>query len=460
MGMVVSSSPFIVLVFGTALILIVGLLWRPGEPPVVLLLPVLLQFTEVALKPVTAALTDTPLQDLADFGSNLQPAGLFGLAGVIALALGLHIGARASRASIKGVPIPWPFQRILAGALAAIVAGHAFAIVARSFGGASQIILALSQIRCAGLFVLAYSVLSIDRGRWWLTTVVGVELVLGMSGFFGDFRMVLLVLLTAAMASAQGKLRISSIFTLALGSALMLVLAVFWSSIKIEYRDFLNKGTKEQVVLQPLDARLGFLAGKAIDFDGRQFADGLEKLSGRLSYIDFLAATMERVPDEVPHEGGALLGAAVWHIVTPRILFPDKPEVPSDTAVTAYYTGVETVLTNVEATSISIGYLGELYIDFGIAGALIAVVLIGFAFGRLYRAIRDYSRLPAVINYSFCMMLAIPMSTFGMALIKLIGGFVMVAAVAMVSQRVIGPVLSPTKYARGSNRVSLRRTRA
>src|SRR6516225_8885883 len=103
-GMLVSSSPLTLLVFGTALILIIGLLWRPDEPPV-LLLPVLIQFTEVALKPVTAALTDTPLQDLSEFGSNLQPAGLFGLAGVIALMVGLQIGARVSRASIKGVSI-------------------------------------------------------------------------------------------------------------------------------------------------------------------------------------------------------------------------------------------------------------------------------------------------------------------------------------------------------------------
>jgi hypothetical protein len=453
--MVVSSSPLIVLVFGTALILIVGLLWRPGELPV-LLLPVLIQFTEVALKPVTAALTDVPLQDLSEFGSNLQPAGLFGLAGVIALVLGLQIGTRVSRAPIKDVLIPWPFQRILAGALAAIVAGHAFEIVAWNFGGARQIILALGGIKWAGLFVLTYSVLSIGRGRWWLTAVVGVELVLGMTGFFSDFRMVLFVLLTAAIASAQEKLRISSIFTLALGGVLMLLLAVFWSSIKIDYRDFLNKGTSEQVVLQPLDARINFLAGKAVDFDGRQFADGLEKLNARLSYIDFLAATMERVPDDIPHEAGAHLSAAVWHIMTPRILFPDKAEVPSDTDSTLYYTGLETVELNVADTSISIGYLGELYIDFGIAGALIAAVLIGFAFGRLYRAIRDYSDLPALINYSFCMLLALSMSSFEAALIKLIGGFVMVAAVAMVSQRVI--VLSLSRYARASGRVNLRRT--
>jgi hypothetical protein len=144
--------------------------------------------------------------------------------------------------------------------------------------------------------------------------------------------------------------------------------------------------------------------------------------------------------------------------MTPRILFPDKPEVLSDTVVTAYYTGVESVLSNTEDTSISIGYLGELYIDFGIVGALIAVVLIGFAFGRLYRAIRDYSQVPTLINYGFCMMLALSMSTFGIALIKLIGGFVMVAAVAMVSQRVIWPVLSTSRYARASGRVSLRRT--
>ena len=87
-----SPSPLVVLASGIVCILILVLLWRPGELPILLLVPVFLQFTEVALKPITTAFTGTSLQDLADFDANLEPAALFGLTGVAALAFGLRIG--------------------------------------------------------------------------------------------------------------------------------------------------------------------------------------------------------------------------------------------------------------------------------------------------------------------------------------------------------------------------------
>ena len=146
-----------------------------------------------------------------------------------------------------------------------------------------------------------------------------------MTGFFSDFRLVLFVLFGAVMA-AHSTVTTRAIMGLVVGAVLTFGLAVFWSAVKRDYRVFLNQGTGAQVVLQPLDERLAYLANKAAEFDGRQFADGLELLLARLSYIDFLAATMERVPAVLPHEGGALVGGAVLHVLTPRILFPDKPE--------------------------------------------------------------------------------------------------------------------------------------
>jgi hypothetical protein len=219
------------------------------------------------------------------------------------------------------------------------------------------------------------------------------------------------------------------------------LLGVFWSAVKKDYRNFLNLGTGGQVVLQPVDERLAFLVNKAAEFDGRQFAYGVELLLGRLSYIDFLAATMEQVPKALPHEGGALLGAAVWHVLTPRILFPEKPELPSDTLMTAYYTGVAEAVWADETTSISIGYMGELYIDFGVGGALLAVFLMGLAYGKCYRVIRDDPRTPSFVNYGLCMMVALAFSTFGTALIKLVGSLLMVMIAAFALQRLLWPVL-------------------
>jgi hypothetical protein len=439
-GMFASSSPLVVLASGSVAVLTLVLLWRPGELPI-LLLPAFYQFVQIALKPIMTAFTGTSLQDLSDFDANLEPAALFGLAALTALAVGLRWGTGRARTPSTNLTIEsLPFSRILAVALAAIAFGHALDIVSAMVAGARQIALALSGVKWAGLFILAYSTLRLRRGVPLLAGVVVFEIVLGVSGFFADFRLVLFVLL-GAMLATYGTLRARGIVTLAAGAALTLFLGVFWSSVKKDYRSFLNQGTGEQVVLQPLDERLSYLASEAAEFDSEQFAEGFDNLLARLSYIDFLAVTMKRVPEAIPHEDGARLAEAVLHVLTPRVLFPDKSELRRDTEVTAYYTDVADAVRADERTSISIGYLGELYIDFGIGGALLAVFLMGIASGRCYRAIRDHPGAPAFFNQGLCMMVALALATFDTSLTKLVGGFVMVVAAALLLQRWIWPAL-------------------
>jgi hypothetical protein len=439
-GMVTSPSPLLVLASGVVALFIVVSLWRPGELPI-LLLPAFLQFMSVALKPVTTAFNGKPLQDLSENSSNLEPAALFALAGIAALALGLRlgIGRVPARTQYAGIDV-WPFKRVLALSLVVIVTGHVLEPMAARFGGARQIVLAMSGIESAGLFVLAYTVLRLRRGVNWLIGVVAIEIILGMIGFFGNFKMTVIVVLSAVVAT-QRKLGARGIMMSGLGAMLAFILAVFWTSGKAEYRAFLNRGTNAQVVLQPFDERLGYLGDKVAEFDGQKFEEGVTQLLARISYIDFLAATMTRVPEVIPHEDGGLVGKAIWHVLTPRILFPDKPALRSDTEVTAYYTNLNAAVFAWADTSISIGYLGELYIDFGILGSLIAVFLMSLAFGRFYRAIRDHPRVPSFANYGFCLMLGLGITSFEISLIKMIGGVVMIAAIVLALQRLAWPAL-------------------
>jgi hypothetical protein len=46
--------------------------------------------------------------------------------------------------------------------------------------------------------------------------------------------------------------------------------------------------------------------------------------------IYYPALAVERVPSILPHTNGAILNDALTHIVTPRVFFPDKPELMSD----------------------------------------------------------------------------------------------------------------------------------
>jgi hypothetical protein len=431
-GVVTSPSPFVVLASGVVGILMIALLWRPGEPPL-LLIPVSFQFLSVAMKPIETAITGSSLRDLSDYGADLESAVLFGLGAIACIAIGFRVGSGRARRQIDDTEV-WPFRNILFVALAGLIAGHLLDILAERSGGARQILLALSGIKWAGVFVLACWTLRRRQGVHWLAMVLGFEIVLGMSGFFADFRMVVFVLFGAATA-AYGTLRARAVIAIGVGGLLAIVLGSFWSEAKTDYREFLNAGTGGQIVLQPFEERLQFLAEKVANFDGHQFADGFELLCARISYLDFTAVTMERVPAIIPHESGSHLLQAIYHVLTPRILFPDKAELPSDTAMTAYYTGVDDAVLADENTSISLGYLGELYVDFGVGGALLVVFLMAVGFGRCYRAIRDYPLTPSLINYGLCMMVALAAASFETALIKLIGSIVMVLFAAVAIQR-------------------------
>jgi hypothetical protein len=225
-----------------------------------------------------------------------------------------------------------------------------------------------------------------------------------------------------------------------------LTVAIFWSAIKQDYRLYMNEGTGAQVVLVPLGERLYYLTSEASKFAADDFARGFDALVSRHGYIDYLARTMETVPDLFPYENGALTAAVVQHITAPRFLFPDKPPLPSDTEVMARYT--DQVFVWSENTSISIGHLAELYVDFGYMGGLCGMIMIGLGLGTVYRAILAYRSTPAFLASGLCLMTVLPAADFGIAYAKLVGAVVFCSAIAIVFQRVGAPLLLKALHVR------------
>jgi hypothetical protein len=95
----------------------------------------------------------------------------------------------------------------------------------------------------------------------------------------------------------------------------------------------------------------------------------------------------------------------------------------------------QVLMSDNENTSISIGYLGELYIDFGLIGGLGAVCVIGWIVGYVYRYLRAHAAAPALFTSGLCLMIALPVAYFGTAYVKLVGSFVFSSVIAIVAQR-------------------------
>jgi hypothetical protein len=430
-------ATFAVLGFG------VYLFWPVTDAPL-LLLAFGQQWLSVAIKPIETAVLRQPLDELSDFGGALTPAAWFGLAALMFLAVGMKLGIGRKRIDWSRTLAldakAWPQKELILFALALLVAGHLLEYLSNYAGAARQIVLALGAARQAGLFMLAFWCLSNGRALGLLAAVVTLEIAFGLTGFFAGFRDTLLVFLIAAVA-AKPRLSVVSIAGAVVGVAAMLSVSIFWSAIKPQYRDFLNEGVGGQVAAQPLGDRIAFVADAANHMDAERLRFGVTSLVARTSYIDFLAKTIEYVPTYRPHTNGSQIGQALVHILTPRILFPDKPPTPLDTAVTAEFTGLR--MANDTGASISIGYVGEFYIDFGFIGSCLCTFAMGALGGLCLYLLRIRFEMSMMVNYGLAVAALLQFSLFETALIKFLGGAVTALIAALLLQRFILPRIAP-----------------
>jgi hypothetical protein len=116
-----------------------------------------------------------------------------------------------------------------------------------------------------------------------------------------------------------------------------------------------------------------------------------DALVDRMWTIYYPALAVARVPKILPHTGGAILLAALTHVVTPRVFFPDKGELVSDSDMVRKYANVA-VAGRESNTSIAFGYSAEAYIDFGLPLMFAPVLLFGVFIGLCYVTFRHLIR--------------------------------------------------------------------
>jgi hypothetical protein len=147
------------------------------------------------------------------------------------------------------------------------------------------------------------------------------------------------------------------------------------------------------------------------------------------------------VPSNLPFQNGQQIGATIINVLQPRLLFPDKDPLPSDSEVLEKYTGIIFGGSSGIGTSVSLGYVAELYVDFGPFGAVITAFIMGFLGGRAVRYVVSSGSLPAIVSYGLAVMLAVTVTQFDAALIKMVGGFVTTLAAILVLRRFVLPPL-------------------
>lgn len=246
--------------------------------------------------------------------------------------------------------------------------------------GLTQGVLALTYI----LFALFYLILRrlVYLKRWATGAMfVALELTLGMIGFFAEFREPLFIAVVVVAEQFDYR-RAGHWVSLATVGTVMGLTGVLWIGIRSPLRQY-----ADQLSSLTVADRIDYSAALAQDFfsgSTERKLDAVDTFIDRMWDVYYPALALARVPSQVAHTDGALMTTAVQHVLTPRLLVPDKQDVESDSLQVRRFAGTY-VAGPEQNTTISFGYAIQSYIDYGIPLMFVPVFVYGILMGMAYR---------------------------------------------------------------------------
>jgi hypothetical protein len=421
----------------------VPLLWRPGEPPILLFI-FLYQWMQSATGALYGNAIGVPLMDLHVYrGEHEFAAGLM-LTGTLVLALAMRAVAgrpvRHLHTRIVGLLSARPFGFWLRVYAVAWVFGATCAALASFAGGLRQPLLALSGIKWAAFVLLTFAAFAVpNRGgpKAWMM-VFAFEFALSIGGFFASFKDVFLYSL---FGIATCNVRIGG-RTLLVGAVLgvaMISVGVIWTAIKMDYRSFANEGSRQQVVIVDYSARIAEIGRLLGELNEGKLKAATGDFFERLMYHQFFGAAATNVPNIIPYAGGEIWGEAILRPFMPRLFFPDKREI-NDSDLTNEYTELG-VSTAEQGTSISLGYMAEAYIDFGPVLMFAAVAGLGAGLGYFYRWLLGQPGPLVVIGAALAPFALMPAHLAETSILKLGSTFFLSIIACVVTLKILSPML-------------------
>lgn len=345
------------------------------------------QWTQVCSGFLYTLLTGRELE--ATHASDYRTMMYLGLFSILGLAVGIRLGYdflaqrtidRPVNTQIVSNGMLWV---LYAGSLAATATLQA---LAWDYPMLTQPILALTFARLAILYLVLRRLVAPELNVIALAGIVGLEVVLGLTSYFAGFREPL-VLATLAVLEVFDRRKAAHWATAAVLAVSASMLGLLWLGVRVEYRrDFADIEMFEESQDMRL-ARLQELTEGWWKRDSHEFWWNLDLLIDRMWPVYYPGLAVARVPSILPHTDGRLMAASLAHIFMPRILFPEKPDLPSDSDMVRHYSGVWVAGAD-QGTSIAFGYVAESYLDFGVPLMFLPMLVWGAFVGASYRAVQ------------------------------------------------------------------------
>jgi hypothetical protein len=224
-----------------------------------------------------------------------------------------------------------------------------------------------------------------------------VEFGLGFLSYFSDFKTVLFFV-SILLLTLMSYFKFSRFILIVPSLIAVFYGGIFWTSIKSDYRSFLNKGSKTQSVQVDKSEALNKLIELSKNTDESSFEGAKNGFFDRLQYTYHFAKTIDRVPSVIPYQEGSNLGSTLSFVLTPRILSPNKGVYDASIRASKY-TGIQYYGAK-RGTSVSLGYFADCYIDFGFIGMFIPLLIFGFIYGKSYFYFIRKSSINYIFNFS------------------------------------------------------------
>jgi hypothetical protein len=311
---------------------------------------------------------------------------LIGLGWVTCLAVAMSCGIVLMRRRIAPSPDA-PVRAVSAKVLyvaygASLLLTGAVQELAWKYPMFTQAILAITFTHLGLLFVLTRR-FTRPRFAWEkLAMLMAIEVAVGFTGYFAGFREPIVMGAIAVLEVFDRRDMRHWVFAGVLAIVLGLS-SLVWMSVRGQLRQEIDDELLSNSRIERFD-RARTLSTGLWTQAASDYHEAATRLIDRLWAIKYPGMALDRVPSSIPHTDGDIMWEAITHLVTPRFLYPDKPELVSDSELVRKYAGAN-VAGSESNTSIAFGYAAESYVDYGLPWMFVPAIVWGFLLGVAFQ---------------------------------------------------------------------------
>jgi hypothetical protein len=367
-----------------AVLFLIWALLSTAEGPPVLALALTYQWMQVTIGLFYSTLTGEELE--AMYQTDWQRMMLIGLGWLTCLAVAMSYGIVLMRRRITPAPDA-PVRAVSAKVLyiaygASLLLTGVVQEIAWKYPMFTQAILAITFTHLGLLFVLTRR-FTRPHFEWEkLALLMAIEIAVGFTGYFAGFREPI-VMGGIAILEVFDRRDIRHWMFAGVLAVVLGVSSLVWMSVRGQLRQEIDDEVLSNSRIERFD-RARTLSTGLLTQAAADYSEAATRLIDRLWAIKYPGMALDRVPSSIPHTGGDLMWEALTHLVTPRFLYPDKPELISDSELVRQYAGAK-VAGSESNTSIAFGYSAESYVDYGLPWMFVPAIVWGFLLGVTFQ---------------------------------------------------------------------------